>query len=136
VVSNAMLNAGAAISVLREKFDAFVVGPASTAQDRIVEHGMSPLRACRYAPDDAKYMKDCANCCKAAGTFTVIAGQTPVYAGAPTNYGTTQYHGGNYAEVPVRANIPCDWPYAIRRYNGSGIDSYDYQAEVLTRIAG
>jgi peptidoglycan hydrolase-like protein with peptidoglycan-binding domain len=134
VVSNAMLNAGAAISVLREKFDEFVIGPASTAQDRIAEHGTAPLRACRYAPDDAKYMKDCANCCKAAGSLTIIAGQTPVYAGAQMNYGTTQYHRGNYSDVPVRANIPCDWPYAIRRYNGSGIDSYDYQAEVLTRI--
>jgi peptidoglycan hydrolase-like protein with peptidoglycan-binding domain len=134
VVSDATLNVASAISVLREKFDEFVVGPVSTAQDRIAEHGTTPLRICRYAPGDPKYMTDCANCCKAAGSFTIVAGQTPVYAGAPINYDTTQYHRGNYSDVPVRANIPCDWPYAIRRYNGSGVDSYDYQAEVLMRI--
>jgi peptidoglycan hydrolase-like protein with peptidoglycan-binding domain len=134
VVSNAMLNAGAAISVLREKFDEFIIGPITTAQDRIAEHGTSPLRACKYAPGDPKYMNDCANCCKAAGSFTIVAGQTPVYAGAQMNYDTTQYHRGNYSDVPIRANIPCDWPYAIRRYNGAGVDSYNYQAEVLTRI--
>jgi hypothetical protein len=31
----------------------------------------------------------------------------------------------------VRAEIPCDWPYAVRRYNGSGINSYHYQVRIL-----
>jgi peptidoglycan hydrolase-like protein with peptidoglycan-binding domain len=135
VVSNALLNVGAAISMFRAKFDNFVVGPTDTAADRLQEHGTAPLRECRYAPGDALYMNDCTNCCRAAGTFDIVAGVTPVYAGAQLNYDTTQYHRGNYTDVPVRAKIPCDWPYAIRRYNGSGVNSYDYQAEVLLRIA-
>ena len=135
VVSNAALNAGAAIAMLRTKFDRYVNGPVDRAEDRIAEHGSSPLRECRYAPGDALYMRDCRNCCRAAGTFNIVAGVTPVYFGAQANYGTTQYHEGAYSDVPVRAKIPCDWPYAVRRYNGSGVNSYDYQAEVLLRIS-
>jgi hypothetical protein len=37
--------------------------------------------------------------------------------------------------VPVRKNIGCDWPYAIRRYNGAGINSYHYQAKVLKNLS-
>jgi hypothetical protein len=93
------------------------------------------LRLCKYASTDPLYMRDCANCCKDAGTVNIIAGATPVYAGSASTYMKTQYHVGSYNNVPVRANIPCDWPYAIRRYNGSGPNSFDYQAEVLQRIA-
>lgn len=131
VVSNATLNVGSAISTFRAKFDHYIIGPIDTAEDRIQEHGNAPLRQCRYPSGDALYMKDCSNCCRLAGTFDIVAGVTPVYAGAQTKYDVTQYHKGDYTDVPVRANIPCDWPYAIRRYNGS----YDYQAEVLLRIA-
>jgi peptidoglycan hydrolase-like protein with peptidoglycan-binding domain len=134
VISDALENASMAIAVLQSKFDKYVIGPVDTAEDRIAEHGNVPLRTCKYAPGDALYMNDCANCCKAAGSINIVAGQTPVYAGAQFVYDSTQYHRGDYSNVPVRANIPCDWPYAIRRYNGSGVNSYDYQAEVLLRI--
>jgi hypothetical protein len=36
--------------------------------------------------------------------------------------------------VPDRKQFGCDWPYAARRYNGSGVNSYHYQAQVLLRI--
>jgi hypothetical protein len=36
--------------------------------------------------------------------------------------------------VPDRAALGCDWPYAVRRYNGSGVDSYHYQFQVLERL--
>lgn len=36
--------------------------------------------------------------------------------------------------MPDRAAFGCDWPYAVRRYNGSGINSYHYQAQVLRRL--
>jgi hypothetical protein len=36
--------------------------------------------------------------------------------------------------VPERATLGCDWPYAVRRYNGSGVDSYRYQYQVLGRL--
>jgi hypothetical protein len=26
------------------------------------------------------------------------------------------------------------WPYAVRRYNGAGVNSYHYQAQVLLRV--
>jgi hypothetical protein len=50
-------------------------------------------------------------------------------------YDNTQYHKqASYGNVPLRKAIPCDWPYAVRRYNGSGVNSYDYQAEVLLKV--
>ena len=33
----------------------------------------------------------------------------------------------------MRRNFECDWPYAVRRYNGSGPNSYSYQALVLKK---
>ena len=69
-----------------------------------------------------------------AGQTNIVGGVTPFYAGSPDTYARTQYHQGSYTDVPVRANLLCDWAYAVRRYNGSGVNSYDYQAEVLQRI--
>jgi len=47
----------------------------------------------------------------------------------------TQYHPETrYARVPDRAKLGCDWPYAVRRYNGSGVNSYHYQYQVLQRL--
>ena len=37
--------------------------------------------------------------------------------------------------LPDRAEFPCDWPYAARRYNGDGLDSYHYQTQVLQRLS-
>src|SRR5208337_3819783 len=51
-----------AIGELREKFDRFVNGPASEADDRQAEFGNGPLRLCKYSSDDARYMKDCRQC--------------------------------------------------------------------------
>lgn len=134
VIRDPVQNAVAAIRVLQDKFNSCVIGPSSTADDRIAEVGNGPLRLCQYQPADPKYLRDCANCCKSAGTVNIVAGITPVFAGSPVTYETTQYHSGSYNNVPNRATIPCDWPYAMRRYNGSGPNSYDYQAEVLKRI--
>ena len=39
-----------------------------------------------------------------------------------------------FRSVPVRGEIPCDWPYAVRRYNGAGVNSYHYQAIVLRNL--
>ncbi len=134
VITDPANNAAATIKEFRAKFDNYVNGPTDRADDRIAEAGTGPLRLCKYQPTDPLYMTDCVNCCKAAGTFDIVAGTTPFYTGAEATYATTQYHKGSYTNVPVRANIPCDWPYAIRRYNGSGVNSYDYQAEVLLAI--
>ncbi|MGB9145888.1 MAG: hypothetical protein WCC14_08715, partial [Acidobacteriaceae bacterium] len=81
-------------------------------------------------------MSDCAQCMSSAGQMNIVAGVTPFYAGCAETYAATQYHAGSYANVPVRANLLCDWAYAVRRYNGSGVNSWDYQAEVLLRVAG
>lgn len=134
VISDPLLNVAGAVTKFRNKFDQYVNGPVDTADDRIHEVGTGALRQCKFVPDDPSYMNDCVNCCKAAGSFDIVAGVSPVYAGAAMTYSATQYHKGTYTNVPMRANILCDWPYAIRRYNGSGVNSYDYQAEVLWRI--
>jgi hypothetical protein len=41
---------------------------------------------------------------------------------------------GGHRGVPDRAAFGWDWPYAVRRYNGGGVDSYHYQAQVLLRF--
>lgn len=136
-ITDPVQNVQKTVADLTDKFNHFVNGatPGSQADDRLAEAGAGPLRVCRYPASDARYLTDCANCMRNAATFNISAGVTPVFAGSTDTYRQTQYHAGSYQDVPVRANIPCDWPYAVRRYNGSGPNSYDYQAEVLLRIA-
>jgi len=49
----------------------------------------------------------------------------------------TEYYdlsGPAYRNSPLPSDIGCDWPYAVRRYNGSGINSYHYQVRVLQHL--
>lgn len=135
-ISDPAGNVTRAVRELRAKFDHFVAGPAATADDRIHEAGAGALRLCRYPAGDPRWMNDCVRCLRRAGTQQVVAGVTTLFAGSQQRYAQTQYHPGTYSDVPIRKNIPCDWPYAVRRYNGSGPNSYDYQAEILIKIAG
>jgi peptidoglycan hydrolase-like protein with peptidoglycan-binding domain len=136
VITDPVKNVQQAVSELHDKFTNFVNGPTPGAQasDRIAEAGSGALRTCKYPAGDARYMTDCANCLASASLVDITAGVTPVYAGSSLTYAQTQYHQGSYKGVPLRAKIPCDWPYAVRRYNGGGVNSYDYQAEVLLRV--
>jgi hypothetical protein len=136
VITDPVQNVNQTVSQLSDKFNNYVNGstPATQADDRIAEVGNGPLRACQYQPGDARYMTDCVNCLQNATLTNIVSGVTPFYAGSTGTYGQTQYHKGSYQNVPVRANIPCDWTYAARRYNGSGVNSYDYQAELLLQI--
>lgn len=136
-IADPVQNVQKTVSDLNDKFNNFVNGatPNAQADDRIAEVGTRTLRTCQYLASDARYLTDCANCMRSATTFNIVAGVTPVFAGSSETYEKTDYHVGSYQNVPVRVNIPCDWPYAVRRYNGSGPNSYDYQAEVLLRIA-
>ncbi len=132
-------NVSAAIRELRDKFDHFVLSkaPNQCADDRVAEHGQIPLRVCDRFPqaDNANYMRSCQTCMREAGTQNIEAGVTPFYAGSTEKFAPTGPHPEtNYEGVPVRAKISCDWPYAARRYNGSGINSYHYQAQVLLRL--
>lgn len=138
VIIDPVKNVQHAVSKLVDKFSHYVAGTMSVTQsdDRIAEFGKGLLRSCRYPSTDPRYMSDCSSCLNAAGTINIQSGITPFFSGSEDTYEQTQYHGGNYRDVPVRSNIPCDWPYAVRRYNGSGPNSYDYQAEVLLRVVG
>jgi peptidoglycan hydrolase-like protein with peptidoglycan-binding domain len=125
-----------AIAELQDKFNNWILGPTAgqTADDRVAEAGRIPLRMCKYDEADARYMKDCVNCLKNAPAVTITSGKTPYYAGATGVYAQTQYHLGSYTNVPQRDQIGCDWPYAVRRFNGSGVNSFDYQAELLLKV--
>jgi hypothetical protein len=140
-VNDLMLDVGKnirkAMNELRDKFDRFVNGDTTgtRSDDRIVEYGNGPLRPCKYASGDSRYMKDCTQCMMKAGQIDIKEGVTPVYQGSQFTFIPTQYYRkASYAGVPVRKNICCDWPYAVRRYNGAGINSYHYQAIVLKNI--
>ena len=126
-----------AIEELRYKFDHFVNGNTSgtRADDRIVEYGQDALRICKYQSADSRYMRDCRQCMVDAGQYDIQVGITPWYEGSGHKYTTTQYYKAlNYKSVPIRKNIGCDWPYAARRYNGSGVNSYHYQTRVMKNI--
>jgi hypothetical protein len=128
-------NVERAIRELGDKFRTFVNGstPAAQADDRLAEVGRGPLRACRYDADDPRYMADCVRC---AGEHLMdIDAVAPLHPGTTETLHPTQYHPETaYARVPDRAKLGCDWPYAVRRYNGSGVNSYHYQYQVLGRL--
>ncbi len=127
-------NVQRAYAGLRNKFDQFIVGPTSRADDRSAEHPLLPLRVCRYPPSDRRYMRDCRNCAAAVGKVTITPGQL-AYPGAPFGYAPDQYYPtALYHGVPNRAEFLCDWPYAVRRYNGSGNDSFHYQTRILLNL--
>ena len=123
---------------LRDKFDHFVNGGTAgmRADDRIAEAGSGPLRLCKFSREDGRFFKDCRQCIADAGTHDIVAGITPLFAGAPSFYHPTALRANftEYADVPVRSAMQCDWPYAVRRYNGGGMDSYHYQAQVLLNL--
>jgi hypothetical protein len=126
-----------AMAELREKFDHFVNGATSgtKADDRLAECGGGPLRSCKYKRDDPRYLKDCRQCMVDAGQIDIRDGVTPVYKGSKFRFVPTEYYRrADYDSVPIRKNIPCDWPYAVRRYNGAGINSYHYQVKVLKNV--
>jgi hypothetical protein len=135
-IMDPVANVNQAVSDLVDKYSHFVVGDTSEtiSDDRVGDFGHGPLRPCQYSSTDPRYMTDCRACLSAAGSSNIQAGVTPLFAGSANMYQQTQYHKGNYSNVPIRSAIRCDWPYAVRRYNGSGPNSYDYQCEVLLRI--
>lgn len=130
-------NVQKAIKELREKFDSFINGPTTgtRADDRLAEYGTGPLRLCKYTPEDSRYMKDCKQCLRDAGLQDIQEGITPLYQGSSHTYRPTQYYKeASYRDVPIRRNVGCDWPYAVRRYNGAGMNSYHYQVRVLRHL--
>lgn len=136
-VQDVKRNVGKAIHELRDKFDHFVNGetPGTRADDRQMEFGRRPLRICKYSSDDPRFLTDCRQCLRDAGTVDIRGGVTRFYEGARQFYEPTQYHPEReYKDVPIRRNIGCDWPYAVRRYNGGGVNSYHYQTKVLLRV--
>jgi len=126
-----------AMQELRQKFDHFVNGPTSgtRADDRIAEQGSGPLRLCRYPTEDERYMRDCRRCMVLAGQIDIKEGVSRLYQGSKHTFEPTEYYKkSTYRAVPQRKSIGCDWPYAVRRYNGAGINSYHYQTIVLTNV--
>jgi hypothetical protein len=111
---------------LKTKLDGFVAGATSgtRADDRVAEIGAAAaLRRCRYDAADPRFQAACRECALAAPAVTVTL--------EPTQY----HRASRYDAVPDRKDFGCDWPYAVRRYNGGGVNSYHYQAQVLRRLA-
>lgn len=134
LISDPARNLARSSTLLRAKFDKFVVGPTDLADDRIAEIGRGPLRLCKYSPADPRYMSDCRNCALAAGTRNIRVGMN-VYPNSMVRWQSNEiYKTMNYHSVPRREHFPCDWPYAVRRYNGGGLSSYHYQAIVLCNL--
>ena len=135
-ILNVEKNVQKAVKELRYKFDYFVMGETSgtRADDRIAEHGLGPLRYCKYSQGDPRYMKECRQCMVDSGQQNIAEGD-PVFKNSSIRFEpTTYYRKASYSSIPLRKNVGCDWPYASRRYNGAGINSYHYQAIILTNV--
>lgn len=136
-MTDAVRNVQKAFGELRGKLDHAVISatPGAGADDRAAEHPLlNSLRLCRYGASDDRYMRDC-QACAAQAAKRDLTPATPVYDGAAITYGSApHYRPTTYAGVPDRADFLCDWPYAVRRYNGGGADSYNYQARVLLNL--
>ena len=135
VMRDPVRNVQRAVSELREKLERFVAGPTTgqQADDRLADFGPGPLRRCRFAADDPRFMTDCARC--ASEALVDIDATRPLYPGTTDTLRPTEYHPEtSYKKVPDRARLGCDWPYAVRRYNGGGVNSYHYQYKVLQRL--
>ena len=136
VMVDPVRNVGRAVRELREKFDHFVAGATSgtRADDRLAEIGTGPLRLCRHPASDPRFLRDCHTCASHAPALRITTG-TPCFKGSTVSFCPTEYHPAtSYADVPDRAHVGCDWPYAVRRYNGGGVNSYHYQVQVMKRL--
>jgi hypothetical protein len=128
-------NVQRAVNELNDKLEGFVNGPTSgqQADDRLAEIGRGELRRCRFEASDPRFMTDCLRC--AAEARVDIGAATPLHPQTTETLHPTKYHRETtYAGVPDRSKLGCDWPYAVRRYNGSGVNSYHYQYQVLQRL--
>lgn len=134
LVGDPATNISSAIEEFRVKFNRFVVGPDDTADDRIAENPRLRLRLCRYTSSDLRYMTDCGACARAARKVAIEPG-VPLYPGSSQTYRPTAYYSSaHYGRIPDRSDFGCDWPYAARRYNGSGINSFHYQVRILRNL--
>ena len=136
VIIDPAANAREAFVMVRDKFDHDVVSndPSRRADDRHAEWPFAPLRLCKYPGTDPRFLTDCKACAARAGSVAISPGR-PVYPGAALTWTPTSYYpSAVYASVPDRTGFPCDWPYAVRRYNGGGINSYHYQMRVLCNL--
>lgn len=135
VIANPVRNLKRIRDGLRDAFEGALLGghPETAAADRLAEHPLLPLRACRYRPGDPRYLADCGSCARQASRRDLRPG-TPLHRGAKATYGRAPDAAYGYAAVPDRACFPCDWPYAARRYRGIGVESYHYQARLLLEL--
>ena len=96
--------------------------------EKNIEAGAHLLRSlltgkeCVYDEDDERHYQ-CKECISAIETVE-------------RDWTETRFHKWRSSEVPEAGLIPCGWPEAIRRYNGSGADAEAYRDEILTRITG
>jgi peptidoglycan hydrolase-like protein with peptidoglycan-binding domain len=134
-------NVQKAVVELTDKFEHFVNGPSSgtRADERIAQFGSGPLRRCKFQASDPRFLRDCKQCLLDAGASDITADVTPVYSGSALVFSSTPLYDMTrdavvYQSVPIRKNIGCDWPYAARRYNGSGLGSYHYQTRILHHL--
>jgi hypothetical protein len=78
--------------------------------------------SCQYAESDKRWYA-CKACVRSVATM-------------PKDWTNTKWHRWKCNAVPDYQQIPCGWPEAIRRYNGSGAEAFAYRDEILTRIVG
>jgi len=77
-------------------------------------------KQCQYSENDERWY-GCRDCIKSIPK-------------APKDWTNTRWHRWKCNTVPDFALLPCGWPEAIRRYNGSGNEAFAYRDEILTRI--
>ena len=75
---------------------------------------------CCYSEDDERWY-GCKACIQSIPTVQ-------------KDWTNTKWHRWKCDAVPDYQQIPCSWPEAIRKYNGSGKEAQAYRDEILTRV--
>jgi len=121
---------------LENKYKKYIVSSKPSVRDdlRLESFSKSELRGCKYSPDDSKYMIDCKNCVEGLKRRDYPLG-VRLAKGSSWKLRKTRYHKRDgYKNMPDFKEFPCDYLFAIRRYNGGGINSFHYLMQVLEHL--
>lgn len=125
------------INALDLKYKRYVVSADVRARDdlRFKSFGDQPLRGCKYEQSDERFMKDCKNCVWSGKLKDYKEGKSLIDVPGKWVLKPSIYHRNkDYLGYPDYEDFPCDYVYAIRRYNGSGVNSFHYLMRVLDHL--
>lgn len=125
------------VDLLNLKYDKFIVSKDPKTNDdlRSSSFGSEDLRGCKYETSDSRYKSDCKNCVWSGDLRDYKKDRSVLGDKKQWVLKSSQYHKiKQYLQFPDYSKFPCDYLFSIRRYNGSGINSFHYLMRVLKHL--